>query len=420
MSRSICRYGAAAPLAQVLVLVMTLALSATAPSAQIAMPAPSEMSGIPLPSGDLPNGSVSVRLIREELGNNLTNHPVELRVAGETRTVLTDENGRALFEGIPSSRVSVSATVDGEALGSQEFTVPVRGGVRIMLVAGVGAGSGTGGAVESAPPDPARPGTVIFGGDTRWIVELSDEAVEVYYLLEAVNNASGPVTPLEPVGFDLPAGAQGATLLAGTSPQVRLDGSRVSVEGPFPPGRTPVNVAFVMQYSGGELAIEQRVPVSVEQVAIVVEKRGDMQLRSPQITQEREMTTDTGTFLVGGGPGMDAGGILSIQITGLPFHSGVPRTTAFALVGLIVAWGAWASRDRQWATGAARQRQQLEGRRERLYGDLVRVETAHRAGSLAAAAYAKRREELIAQLDRVCQRLEPTTTVLSSGAGLSG
>jgi len=422
MSRSICRHGVAAVLAGLLVLtlVVTLAVSATAASAQITMPAPSEMAGIPLPSVDLQNGSVSVRLIREVLGNNLANHPVELRVAGETRTVLTDENGRALFEGIPSSRVSVSATVEGEVLGSQEFTVPVRGGVRIMLVAGVGVGSGAGGAVESAAPVPARPGTVTLGGDTRWIVELSEEAVEVYYLLEAANNASGAVTPPEPVGFNLPAEAQGSTLLEGSSPQVRLDGSRVSVEGPFRPGLTPVNVAFVLPYSGGELTIEQRVPVAVEQVAIVVEKRGDMQLRSPQITQEREMNTATGTFLVAGGPGMDPGGILSIQLTGLPYHSRVPRTTAFVLVGLIVAWGAWASRDRQRATAAARQRQQVEGRRERLYGDLVHVETAHRAGSLAAVAYAKRREELIAQLDRVCQRLEPTTTVLSSGAGLSG
>ena len=405
------------------VALVTLAVGETTGWAQIAMPAPSEMSGVPLPSADLPNGSVSVRLIREALSNNITEHPVELRVAGDTRTVATDENGRALFEGVPGSRVSVSATVDGERLGSQEFSVPVRGGVRIMLVAGVGAGAAAGAPAETAAAMPATPGTVFFGGDTRWVVEMSDEALEVYYLLEAVNNANGPVMPPEPLGFDLPPGAQGIVLLQGSSPQARLDGSRVSVEGPFSPGRTAVNVAFILPYSTGEVTIEQRVPVALEQVAIVAEKWGDMQLLSPQVTQHREMNAEAGIFLVGGGPGMDAGDFLSIQLVGLPHHSAAPRITAFALVGLIFvwgAWGAWASGDQQQTTGVARQQHNLEVRRERLFGDLVRVETVHRDGSMGERTYAQRREELIAQLERVCQRLEPKTTVLSVEAGLSG
>ena len=41
---------------------------------QIPMPDPSEMSGLPLPSSDLPNASVSVRLIRSQLSNNITDH----------------------------------------------------------------------------------------------------------------------------------------------------------------------------------------------------------------------------------------------------------------------------------------------------------------------------------------------------------
>ena len=74
--------------------------SVIATGAQIPMPDPSEMSGIPLPSGDLPNASVSVRLIRGQLSNNLTDHPVELRIAGDVREASTDQSGRALFEGL--------------------------------------------------------------------------------------------------------------------------------------------------------------------------------------------------------------------------------------------------------------------------------------------------------------------------------
>jgi len=47
-----------------------------------AMPDPKEMSGIPRPVDDLPNGTVSVRLIRGSLSNNLTGHAVELHVEG--------------------------------------------------------------------------------------------------------------------------------------------------------------------------------------------------------------------------------------------------------------------------------------------------------------------------------------------------
>ena len=64
---------------------------------QIPMPDPSEMSGLPLPSSELPNASVSVRLIRSQLSNNITDHPVELHSDAVLLTVFTDEFGRALF-----------------------------------------------------------------------------------------------------------------------------------------------------------------------------------------------------------------------------------------------------------------------------------------------------------------------------------
>src|SRR6516162_4541745 len=63
-------------------------------SAQFQMPDPKQMSGIPRPVDDLPAGSISVRLIRGSLSNNIAGHPVDLRVAGKVRTVKTDDNGR--------------------------------------------------------------------------------------------------------------------------------------------------------------------------------------------------------------------------------------------------------------------------------------------------------------------------------------
>ena len=45
-----------------------------------AMPDPKEMAGIPRPVDDLPNGAISVRLIRGQLSNNITNGELQKRV----------------------------------------------------------------------------------------------------------------------------------------------------------------------------------------------------------------------------------------------------------------------------------------------------------------------------------------------------
>ena len=101
-----------------------------------AMPDPKQMSGIPRPVDDLPNGAISVRLIRGQLSNNITGHPVELHVGSKVITVKTDESGRAQFNDLtPGATVKATADVDGEHLESQEFPAPARGGIRLMLVA---------------------------------------------------------------------------------------------------------------------------------------------------------------------------------------------------------------------------------------------------------------------------------------------
>src|SRR5262249_4460371 len=96
-------------------------LSARTAFAQFQMPDPTQMSGVPRPVDDLASGSISVRLIRGSLSNNIAKHPVELRVGSEVRKATTDENGRAQFDKVPGgATVKASADVDGEHLESQE------------------------------------------------------------------------------------------------------------------------------------------------------------------------------------------------------------------------------------------------------------------------------------------------------------
>src|SRR6267378_6715133 len=100
--------------------------------AQFEMPDPKQMSGIPRPVDDLPSGSISVRLIRGALSNNIVNHPVQLRVGDQVLTVKTDDAGRAQFDKVtPGATVKAAADVDGEHLESQEFRAPPQGGIRL-------------------------------------------------------------------------------------------------------------------------------------------------------------------------------------------------------------------------------------------------------------------------------------------------
>src|SRR5882672_10584272 len=104
--------------------------------AQFQMPDPKEMSGIPRPVDDLPSGSISVRLIRGALSNNIIDHEVQLHVGDKVLTAKTDEAGRAQFDKVtPGATVKATTDVDGEHLESQSFAAPAQGGVRLMLVA---------------------------------------------------------------------------------------------------------------------------------------------------------------------------------------------------------------------------------------------------------------------------------------------
>lgn len=109
------------------------------------MPQPSQMSGLPLQVGDLPPGVVVIRVIRETFQNNLPNQAVLLR-AGATGRVLsavTGPDGRARFEGIAvGEQVQVRTSVGAETLESQLFEIPAQAGVRVVLAAGVAAGTG--------------------------------------------------------------------------------------------------------------------------------------------------------------------------------------------------------------------------------------------------------------------------------------
>ncbi len=385
-----------------LIVVLAIAPNTTAQN----MPDPSQMAGVPLPAPGLAAGTVTVRVMRERIGNNVADQPVTLKSGATTRTAKTDAQGRAQFIEIPAGTMVVAATtLDGETLTSQEFPVPATGGVRVALIGGLQAAAARERtAAEAAAKEPARPGIVVFGGETRIILEFQDDNLQVFYLLDIQNAARTPIDIGGPLVIDLPTGAAGAALMQGSSALAGVQGDRVTVRGPFPPGSTPVQVGFAFPNSRDTLTIAQSWPAAMDELFVAVEKIGDMRMTSPQFSAQREAESNGQKFLMATGPRLEAGSVLAFTLSGLPHRPTTLRTAGLGLAVAILAIGLWAA---LCAAPAKRgQAAQLAARREKLFTDLVALEKQQRAGKIEPARYASRRQALVAQLEKVLGELD--------------
>src|SRR4051794_15242831 len=378
-----------------------------------AMPDPKQMSGIPRPVDDLPNGAISVRLIGGSLSNNLVGRPVDLHVGSKVITVKTDENGRPEFKdfgtGTALATVKATADVDGEHLESQEFPAPTRGGIRLMLVATDPnkKDAPAGGTAPAAPPNTAITGALSIGSQSRIVMQPREEGVDIFYLLDIENKQSVPVNPPSPFAFELPDGAGGSAIMEGSSPQASVKGTHVAVAGPFAPGHTFVQVAASIAAEDGWIEIAQKLPANLDQLAVIVKKLGDTSLKSPQLKEQREMPADGETFIAGTGGRVAAGQPIQLTVDGIPHHPQAPRQVALGLAAAVVLVGAWfATRPSMDAPAEAAERKRLVARREKLLNELARLEQDYRNGRTEERRYGARREELIASLEQVYNALD--------------
>jgi len=370
-------------------------------SAQFQMPDPKQMAGIPRPVTDLPDSSISVRLIRGQLSNNIASHLVELHFAnGRVLKVNTDEAGRAQFDKLPRGEsVKASADVDGEHLESQDFQVPAQGGVRLMLVAT------DKNAPKPAPEAPAVTGTVTLTDNSRIVFEPGDDDVAVYYILEIFNNNTNPVNPDPPFAFDMPSGAQGTTILDGSSPIARNNGKHVSLAGPIPPGKTTIQVVAEMPTDTGTLDVTQTFPAAMDRLAVLVKKVGDTKLESPTIERQQDFPNEGQVVIGAMGGTIPAGKRIELHLIDLPHHSRVPRYTALSLAGGVIVLGVWAATRKQDVRAHDAERKRLVSRREKLFAELVKLERERRNGRSDDRAVT-RREELMAQLEHIYGTLD--------------
>jgi hypothetical protein len=374
-------------------------------SAQVEMPDPTAIAGTPLPAPELPARTVTVRVVRERMGNNVAGQDVTLTVGADTRTLKTDAQGRAQFDGLSvGAMVQATTVVDGETLTSQQFAVPAAGGVRVALIAGIAAAKAAEKvAAEAAAREPARPGVVEIGPESRIIIEYQDDNLTLFYLLEIVNNARTPIDIGGPMLIKLPTGAAGASAMQGSSPNVSAQGDMLTITGPFPPGKTLAQVGFSLPQAGATLRLEQTWPAALAQVFVGMEKIGNMQIASPQLTDVREMNSEGQPFIMATGGRINAGETLVLNLTGLPAHSMLPRNVALIATVVIFGVGAWFALSPRKAHAA--QHAKLLARREKLMDEIVALERKRRQKSLSAADEA-RLQRATADLERVVAELD--------------
>jgi hypothetical protein len=376
-----------------------------------AMPDVKQMSGQLLPAGDVEAGTVLVRVVRGALDKPLAGQNVQI-IGDTAQSAKTNDAGRAEFKGLkPGSRIKATVIVDGEYLESQEFPVPATGGVRTILVATDPEAAKRAEEDKKLAEGPAIPGIVVLGEESRFVFELGDDGLTVFNIFQIVNTARVPVQPPTPVVFEVPAEASGTSLVDGSSDQAKAAGKIIEVAGPFKPGPTLVQFAYTMPYpSSGDVTVQQKLPIAMNQLTVMAQKVGDMHLTSPQMSQHGDRALEGQTYIVGQGPALKAGETVTFTFSGLPHTSTWPRNLAVAIALVILAGGAW-SAARAGSGPEVLRRRKLEKERDRLFAELASLEQQQRAGTIDENHFANRRRDLITSLERLYGELDEEAAV---------
>ena len=381
------------------------------------MPDPSQIHGRALPAPELSNGTVTVRVVREAIGNDAPGQTVTVTVGNATQQGVTDAEGRATFSGLAAGEAIARVTVDGEALESQPFPVPTTGGLRVILVAGMArADARRKLEAEQAAAAPAVKGVVVLGQDSRIILEFNNDALTAFYVLEIVNNARTRVDTGAPIVLELPAIAADASAMEGSSPQATVNGRRVTIAGPFAAGVTPVQLAFRLPYSGPTVTFAQTWPMALQRVTVGVEKIGALAIASPQFSDTGDVRAEAGAvYVLGSGAAMQAGSTLTVTLSNLPYRQTTSRYVALGLVGVIILAGAWFG----WKSGEGRAaaHRGLVQRREALLAELTRLDARRPAGGAVSERQAKRRRDVLAELEQIYGELDETGASLAGPTG---
>jgi hypothetical protein len=221
----------------------------------------------------------------------------------------------------------------------------------------------------------------------------------VIEVLHIVNSSAQAVDP-GPTGLHLPLPRKALQATAGPQnpPTLSVAGHEAVLRGPISPGTTELQIMFLLAYDTANLDFAQRTPIAWEQVGMVTEKIDGLDITGNGL-ERTDRTVQGRPLLLFVGPGVPAGALIELHITGLPHANATWRYVAVVVVGLLLlAFGVYAAR----GTGARDRLKTLEAERERLLNELVALE--HKQGHDQKRAHKK--EELTKKLARVYRELD--------------
>ena len=397
----------------------------------VAQPAPEaadvqDMAVRPLMVGELPVGTVTVRVGRGSLTNAAVGVDVVATVAApdgkaSARTEKTKADGRATFSGLPvGATFQAQTVVDDERLQTASFTIPTEGGARLMLVSKAEEGAentppanphaaahGHGGTpaetVSDAGEGTSDPSVVRVSSSSKLLIDMREDSLAVMENL-VLENTSDRIFRAEHGGIaiPLPAEANGVEAIEGSS-HLELDqGSTIFLREAIPPSGSPRGPAqarfgFLLPIAGeNSVTFRQPMPFGIENPVVMVPESDHLKLTAPGLQALAPQADDRGVqiqiFQLASVP---RNGVLSITVSGLPARSRVGQTIVTVLIAALlfaVLLG--------WRRPSVEKRpEKFRSRRDELFAELIEVERARQAAGSDDATLTQRRSELVAAIE---------------------
>lgn len=295
-------------------------------------------AGVAQPSAEVPAGTIRVRVVDEQ-GDPVTDQAVRLGIMeGEgdrhSQAAPTDEQGHALFEGLPTGDAQayrVSVPHEGATYAATPFRLPPNQGYHVQI--------------RRLPvtEDP-RVILLVMG---QSILELRNERVHVTQHTTLLNMSDRTyVFPDEGMDVRLP---DGFTALQSqesmTDQRVETTDSGVRLHGSVPPGRASLAWAFDLPVRGTRMDFGFPLPFRTYQYNVIAEAVPGMELAVDDMPPAEEREIEAGTFLVTQAqrspddPPLD---YISIRLSDIPGPGpwrwiAVGGGAAFLLAGLFLA-----------------------------------------------------------------------------------
>ena len=176
------------------------------------MPDPSLIHGRAIPAPELADGVVTVRVVREAIGNNVPGQQVQVIIGG-TKRIGHDRRAGPRRVQQPASRRRGARRGDRGRRGARVAAVQGAEHRRAARDSGRGHRQGRGTRRSRKRPrlPPARRSRAssCSAANTRVLMQFRDDALEVYYVLEILNTARARVDIGGPLTLDFPRAPSG-------------------------------------------------------------------------------------------------------------------------------------------------------------------------------------------------------------------